>query len=282
MTSALALIDGRMPGSAVRIIDRIGSIAGENRNQNNYDQLYQVLGEIDVLQRVCALPWDNDAMFEYEPVVAAGGSNPEIIVASRGRVSAIEVKAPVLRHYRNNMRPGWQATARIYDPGNVEIATLPRDNPIKDALVSADRKFADLRTKRPDSVCILIIVWDELMNEPIASLVHPASGLFTPNTFDPEKRAFADIDAVLILPHARQLIEGPGNRRFVDGNATFAWVEFPFRPYILNPNSSRPDVVAELQEVFEADDQRGLLGAEYNAPDAVLWIDLNEERREQQ
>lgn len=273
LVTALGIIDVRMPEAAIRIIDRIGAIGGENRNQDDYDQLYQILAEVNVLLKICAFPWDQSAVFEYEPVIVGGGSNPEMVVTVNGRALAIEVKAPIVRHYRNNMPAGLQATARVYDPNSGAIAALPRDNPIKDALASADKKFADMRTQRQNVVSVLAIVWDAAMHEPISSLVHEASGLFTPNTFDPEKRVFADVDAVVILPHARQLIEGPGNRRFIDATGAFSWVEFPFRPYLLNPNSPRQDVTTELNEIFESRDQRGILGAEYAAVDGVLWID---------
>ena len=63
------------------------------------------------------------------------------------------------------------------------------------------------------------------MNEPIAALLNPASGLFTANTLDREKKTFAEVDAVVILPHAHQLVEGPGNRYFTDGDSTFCTPE---------------------------------------------------------
>ena len=271
LMTALSLIDQRMPGSASEIVERIGSLGGDNRNQGQYDQLYQILAEVQVLRQVCAFDWGDDAVFEYEASIAPHRRSPELIIACGGRTLAVEVKAPVIRDYRNEMGEGWQATARGFDPKVHDIVTLPRDNPIKDALESADRKFSTVRQEHPNVAGILVVIWDHLMNEPIAALLNPASGLFTANTFDREKRTFAEVDAVVILPHAHQLVEGPGNRYFTDGDSTFCWPEYPIKPYILNPNSGR-DPVSVLEGVFGAQDQRNLIGPEYNASDVVLWI----------
>lgn len=273
---ALTFIEGFLPGSAEQYVQRIISIGGRNRNQADYDQLCQVLAEIDVLQRTGVHSWPDGTTYEFEPSVTAGGANPEAVFRAPEYTLGIEVKAPRIREWRNAMGLGWQAVSRAIPRETLDYSTLPRDNAIKDAVISSDTKYRALRAKEPHILGVMVLVWDYLMNEPISALVNPASGLFTPNTFDVEKRTFPDLDAVLIVPHLGQLIEGPGNRNFVDARGTFHWPKFPVIPYVINPNSSRRDRVGEvLHAIFNAEDQRGLryIGAEYGESDVVLWVD---------
>lgn len=273
---ALTVIDDAMPGSARAYVDRIASIADEDRNQAHYDQLQQILSELDVLQYTVARPWPKDTEFFYEPAVVAGGVNPEAIVRTGSFDLGIEVKAPRIREWRNAMPLGVQAVGRAVPQGAIQYDTLPRDNPVKDAVAGADRKFRSLRAKYPDLLGVMVLVWDGFMNEPISALANPGSGLFTVNTFDPEKRTFTDLDAVLVLPHLSQHIEGPGNRNFQGVAGTFHWPRFPVLPYLINPASPRASRIgAVIEATYNAEDQRGLrlLGSEYGETDFVFWID---------
>jgi len=123
-------------------------------------------------------------------------------------------------------------------------ATLPRDNPVKDFLASANAKFAAFRQADPAFVGVLFIVWDDYVNEPIGALLNPASGLLTPNSFDRdengEPRAYQSVDAVVVLRHQVQLQEGMANRLPLDERWHFldfgAADRFPFNALVVNPH----------------------------------------------
>jgi len=235
------------------------------------------LAEIDVLHYQCCCPWPEGTTFEHEPRSAAGSPNPEALICAPELSLGIEVKSPNIRRHRNDLSAGWQAVSRALNPKKFEFTGLPRDNAVKDAIAGANEKFRSLRSTGRAFIGVLALVWDNMMHEPISAIINPASGLFTPNTFDPEKRTFDRVDAVVIVPHLHQLIEGPGNRKFIDGT-TFEWRtadEFPFRPYIVNPASLRGQQGARAAEgIFGAHDHCVLHGAEYSPADSILWIDI--------
>jgi hypothetical protein len=263
-----------VPGTAAEFVRRIATIASGNRNQADYDQLQQTLAEIHVLLRVVAHPWPSGTTIANAAAIGAGAPDVEALVRTEGLDLAVEVKSPRIREWRNKMGAGIEAVGRAMPLGTLEIDTYPKDNAVKDAVASADFKFHSLRVAHADLLGILVLVWDGLMYEPISALLNAASGLFTANTFDPEKRTFDDVDAVLIVPHLSDLIEGPGNRQFRFANGTFQWPCQPVPPFVINPRSPRSAKVAEvLRDVFCAEDQATLDGAHYSASDFVIWID---------
>ncbi len=271
---SLSQIDDAMPGSAAEFVRRIASIASGFKNQADYDQLQQTLAEIHVLVRLVGHRWPSGTTIANAAAVGARAPDVEALVRTPGLEVAVEVKSPRIREWRNKMGEGIEVVARTMPLGSVEIATYPKDNAVKDAVASSDVKFHSLRAAHPDLLGILVLVWDGLMYEPISALLNPGSGLFTPNTFDPKKRTFDDVDAVLIVPHLSGLIAGPGNRDFRFADGTFQWPCKPVPPFVINPRSQRAAKVAEvLRDVFCAEDQATLDGPHYSASDLVIWID---------
>jgi hypothetical protein len=54
--------------------------------------------------------------------------------------------------------------------------TLPRDNPVKDFLVSADAKFEHFKETDANFIGVLVIIWDDFIYEPISSLISESAG----------------------------------------------------------------------------------------------------------
>jgi hypothetical protein len=81
-------------------------------------------------------------------------------------VYGIEVKAPALQtHIKTRHANSMQVPARLFTPEMLaalrrpdEAMTLPRDNPVKDFLRSANTKFAAFKDEVEDFVGILVIV----------------------------------------------------------------------------------------------------------------------------
>lgn len=138
-----------------------------------------------VVERILvSMDWPPEAVFTYEPE-SKSGRRPELSVEVSESRYLFEVKAPsLLEHIRNRSMPNIQIPAHgVFQPDRLERVTgngsivLPRDNPIKDFLISAEEKFTDF--DRVSGCNILVIVWDYFIYEPLSALVHPLSGLLT-------------------------------------------------------------------------------------------------------
>jgi hypothetical protein len=194
-----------------------------------------------------------------------------------------------LEHARLRSSRPVQAGGRIFTPeqfqeiaGGKEKLTLPRDNPVKDFLISADEKFAAFDVEDPDFYGLLAIVWDDFIFEPITALLHPNSGLLTESSFardvDGEPLKFPHVDAVLLVSHLqwlkRALGEGPPKVPFAMTGHAFRWNFDAGRPVAVvgNPHArGLPEWVAELLDVRPLEE---IPGAEYQPSDFVRWIDM--------
>lgn len=82
---------------------------------------------------------------------------------------------------------------------------LPRDNPIKDFLISANEKFRIFKQSNAAFLSTLVIVWDDFIYEPISAISPPQAGLFTENSFakddDGNPLKFEYVDCVIITRH---------------------------------------------------------------------------------
>jgi hypothetical protein len=175
----LVLGDYASTGYAERAIDRIAEIP--RITDAAREALYQIVGEVYCAAGAVEIADQHGGVpvFVNEPYAASGLKNPEFEFQYQGTRYAVEVKTPGwIRHRRQRSTNPIQINTRL--PGQVfseEPRTLPRDNPVKDFLISADRKFAAYRERRPEPFRILSIVWDEFVNEPIAALTSPVCGL---------------------------------------------------------------------------------------------------------
>jgi len=181
LVGVLARIDTVTPGYCVEMLHRLAGVSGTG--EDPYEAILQILAEIYVTGGALAAAdvESGRPCFAHEPG-AARGKNPECEVRIAGQWCAIEVKMPKLIKHRNN-RPAnpWQLTARL-DEVREQLEgpqTLPRDNPVKDFLISADAKFRGYEHHRADALRLLVILWDDFCNEPIAALLNPNAGLLT-------------------------------------------------------------------------------------------------------
>ena len=279
--------DTAMPGYAKRVVDLMAAASGREKNERerDYEQLLQLLAELLVVRQVVTFEWSFPVSFHSEPRAAGSKRNPEITVAGPQFHLGVEVKAPaLLEHQRKRAQNETQIPARAFTPERLKIVTqgkeftLPRDNPVKDFLISADAKFAAFKRADPNFIGLLVIVWDDHVYEPISSLIHDDAGLFTDNSFardaNGEPLRFSNVDGVVVIRHLHQFVNIAGDRGPVDG-AQHALDygragEFPWKVFIENPQGHAvPEVVLEC---FQALPPSPVLGAEYSPKDLVWWF----------
>jgi hypothetical protein len=278
---ALLACDAAMPGFAEEMISRLETIGGRDRDPDDYEQIRQWLGELVVVHHFVTYAWPVPVTFQHEPVAPGSRQNPEMTVDADTFRLGIEVKTPDLRVMEATRHSSdWQLLARM--PGGAAAmpgtVTLPRDNPVKDFLTSADSKFAGFRAADPSFRSVLVIVWDDFVNEPLSALLSPASGLLTPNSFDrlPDggRRTYPNVDAVVLLRHQHQFVQGMANRLPVDDRDHVLDHGQPgrFPPNALVHCPDGQPLGALLTDAMHAAPVSGLLGAEYTPAESVMWI----------
>lgn len=212
--SALLDCDEVMPGYARRTLGALAAPHGRDRHKPDYEQIMQRLAEVLVVRRAVCAAWPSPATFADEPTSSQSAKNPEVsLTFTDGVTLGLEVKSPaLLSHQEQRSRNAWQLPSRALpkemgsalgdDPARV---TMPRDNPIKDFLVSADTKFAGFKAANSSFVGVLVIVWDDFDFEPWTALLHPQSGLLTTNSFavdnDGQPLAFTNVDGIIVTGH---------------------------------------------------------------------------------
>jgi len=157
---------------------------------------------------------------------------------------------------------------------------LPRDNTVKDCLISADQKFQHFKEDDKQYYGILVIVWDTMVFEMLQPLVNVASGLFTPNNYvrnsDGSTNIFPNVDEVIIVPHRSNITNAAGDwdlhPGFSDAFDYGRENQYPFKIFVKNPNGQSPP--PDVEKCFYAVDYDAPLGAEYQRLDWVQWIDL--------
>ena len=284
LVAVLARVDTAAPGYCAAMLDRIAAVPGTG--QGPYEAILQILSEIYVTGGALAAA-DVEA---GEPCIVhepgdAGEKNPECEVKIAGRWCAIEVKTPQLINHRNSRGSvPWQLNTRMaalresLKGGQI----LPRDNPVKDFLISADAKFTAYERYRPGAFRLLIIVWDDFCNEPIAALLNECAGLLTPNSFHKDAAGivvtYPYIDGIIVVRHQHQLLNSTRCQPLVDGlSDAFGYHHkgFPPKAFIAVPGGRvvPQDIILALNAVPIAE----CIGAEYMGGDAVMWIGGDQE-----
>jgi len=224
---ALLNINDVMDGYAFRAIDTMASLHGIEKHPPHYDQLTQFLAEIFVINHL-AIEFPN-AKFSDEPTIGESKKNPEVTIETDSFTLGVEVKSPKLREHEEKRNsnpiqiPGRMGIAAdlIENAGGADNVTLPRDNPVKDFLISADGKFAEFKKHVTPFYSVLVIVWDDFIYEPITSLVAEHSGLLTDNSFakdeDGNPLQFNNINAVITIRQLHQFRRAAGNQPVIDG-----------------------------------------------------------------
>lgn len=277
-----------LPGFAKTMSDNVASICGLERHEPHYEQLLQRLAELHVIRQVLTYRWPEGVKFTWEPTTGATKKNPEISIETFPLTVGVEVKSPSLfKHINQRGANRTQIVARNFDRQTVmnltdpdEQITMPRDNPVKDFLVSANDKFAAFKDGNDYFFGVLVVVWDDFIYEPISALVHPASGLLTDNSFAMDERGrpmrFPHVDGVIVVPHVHQLLRATRDEPLLD-NCQDAFDygrpnQIPFKAMYFNPyGSGIPDM---LLDCLQASIPEPTWGAEYQPKDIVWWMPI--------
>ena len=228
-----------------------------------------MLAELLVVSHVLGLSWEGATTFESEPSVEKRGKNPEILVRNERITLAVEVKAPALfSHQENRAANPEQIAARFASQDQIkalladpEKATFPRDNPVKDFLVSAESKFEQFQEEK-NFVGVLVIVWDDFIYEPLSSLLHPGSGLLTESSFykDAEGNSvvFPSVGAVVVIRQLHQIVRACRDEQLADGLESPLQYGIPhgFPPKVLVANGASNQDLGQLSRLPKVLSQR--------------------------
>lgn len=282
---ACADCEKHVPRLGSQFIQDIASIAGKEKHEPHYDQLLQKLCEILVLRQLLSLEWEPGTTFQHEPAVSASGKRPELRVITPNRKFLFEVKAPsLLAHLRVRNSNPMQTPGRVFDRKHIEglaagaSVTLPRDNPIKDFLIDADKKFAQFKEQQ-DETSILIIVWDDFIYEPITVLTHKHCGLLTSNSYLLDDvgnpLSFKYIDAVVLVRHMTYLFRATGDYPLEERSHALDFGNDQSLPNVIIPLADLehiPDIIRSglrAQPLGSACLQHV---ADYKPKDIILWV----------
>jgi hypothetical protein len=279
---SLLLCDEVMPGIATEMLDRMARIGGREKNMADYQQLLQWLSELLVIHHLVLWDWNEDVTFLHEPKVPGGRKNPEVIVESKSFRLGIEVKCPVLSPLQSDRSSaGVQLLTRLPREltSGLGRTILPRDNPLKDYLISSQQKFEGFHKADPDFHGVLFVVWDDFINEPISALLSPPSGLFTEGSFhrteDDRPHPYPAVDAVVLLRHQYQFQIAAAGHPPVDDRYHMldygSGYRVPFNALIVNPRADRK-LPASVVEALQARPPSPQMGAEYIPSEVVFWV----------
>lgn len=278
-----ASLERVLPGLGKQLIDAIASLRNREKHKPDYESMLQVFAEMLVIDQVFKLNWQGEVEFSYEPA-GRSGKRPELLVSCDDQQFLFEVKAPsLLSHMEMRQAREWQVPGRVLPLEGIqtlargEPITLPRDNPVKDFLVSAEEKFTDF--EQADGANILVIVWDDFIYEPITSLVNERTGLLMEGSYfrDDKDNAieFPHVDGVIVIRHLSYFYEGLGDRPLPDRAGPFDFGGAGSLPNVAFPTRWGRDVPAFIYNGLRAIDYRdeGLqMFADYRPQDVVMWI----------
>lgn len=280
-----ANIDRHTDGIGEKLFREMLNIGGIEKNESHYEQLLQKLSEILVIERIVTFSWPSETSFDHEPEAFSKGPRPELLVTFPDGRLVVEVKTPsILNHIRQRSTNSTQLPYRGLMP--LETAkshhgagglTLPRDYPVRDFLVDADRKFAGFRDGKTAS--LLVIVWDDFIYEPISTLTNQGSGLLTSNSFERDSngqaRTYANIDSIVAVRHLHYFIYGSRENILVDRTHAMDFGEgrsLPNVSFNVSNAFSVPEGLLERLRAVPNDDPGLKLFAEYNPQDIVFWL----------
>lgn len=278
------LCDEKIPGFACKMVDDIAALSGNEKFEPHYEQLLQRLAELLIIRQVATFDWGTDFAIDYEPTAGSSKKNPEIVVKTKDYQVGVEVKAPSLfSHIRVRKSTDIQIVSRSPYSKAFQVgktATMPRDNPIKDFLISANNKFEQFKIENPVFTSLLVIVWDDHIYEPISSLTHPVAGLFTPNSFAKDSNnqpiEFNNLDGVIIVRHLHQLLSSSRDEILIDGRKhPFDYGDDgQFPPKVIIPTPKGQTISPVILDCFQAKPIDPTMGAEYVPTDFVRWLHM--------
>jgi hypothetical protein len=289
LLDALRDIDRRAPAVGTRLITALATIRYVPTREDaaawraGFEQLLQTLAEVRVVRALCVAPWPDGVVFACEPLNPVTGRRPELSIETDDRILLIEVKCPALiDHQDRRAQAEFHLPARgvagegLRRDGQGARLVLPRDNVVKDFLVSAQEKFRGFSPDKPLHG-VLVIVWDGHLYEPISSLRHPEAGLFTPNSFardaDGNRVDFEAVDGVVVMEGLNQL--GPATQEREPDPGKDPFVVGPLDlPAAWCANRAGLGLDPRLAATLAAQPVEALAHiAEYRPQDVIFWID---------
>jgi len=286
IVTVISEIENNLPGFADDAIKALTSISGKEKYVPHYEQLLQLLAEFHVIRQIVSHEWPEFQSFEYEPATSNSRKNPEISVKYNDFEVGIEVKSPsLITHINQRSTNPTQIVGRVFDkeaikelPDADEGVTLPRDNPLKDFLVSSNGKFQSFKEERDNFYGVLVVVWDDFIYEPVSALLHSHGGLFTDGSFFKDSEGspvkFPYIDSVIVIRHLHQLMRASRDEPLIDNcNDPFDYGAdgaFPQKALVMNPISrGMPDDIVKALQAYTPTHE---LGTEYTPKDIVWWL----------
>lgn len=276
------LVEQKIFGYAKRFIDKLASI--QQKTIEHYDQLLQHIAELIVVGHL-ATKLTSEWIFEEEPTADGSKKNPEISISNADLTILVEVKSPRYHEYqKKRVETGVQIPTRIGKDFKDIIenvfgtnAALPRDNIVKDFLISADEKFKYFKQVDKNVLSVLVIVWDDFIYEPISALKNDFTGLITEKSYykkDGEVVHFTNIDNIVLLRNMTQVKRATVDIPVTDG------LKHPLDygekgkalPKSLLTVNTHPEQNI-LFDIFECEKQKDLeIFAEYKPQDTIMWF----------
>jgi len=278
--------NARIPEFGKGFINELSAISGREKWDPHWEQLNQKLSELLIIRQVVTYEWPPETTYIWEKEIAGGGEKPELIIQTEKMTFGIEVKAPaIFKHHRHRAGNPIQAISRTFQKDSLnrltvsgDAVTLPRDNPVKDFLVSANSKFEPFKKMgSPSFIGVLVIVWDDFINEPLSALIHPDSGLLTAKSFAKNSNnlplLFPFVDGIVLVRHLHQFIKASRDELLSDGCIHALYYgrpnKFPYKAFIKNPTGE--EVSNVILECLQALPPKAEMGAEYVPMDLVVW-----------
>lgn len=283
LANLCARAERQLPNLGVRYIKELAALGGAERNEHHYEQILQLFAEVLVINQILKMPWSGETSFMFEPA-GTNGLRPDFCVVDRNGAYNFEVKAPsLLSHQRKRASAGAQIPIRTERELTAFLRQthsnilLPRDNPIKDFLISAESKFSGF--PRQSGANILVIVWDDFIYEPVGSLTSENAGLLTRNSFyrsGTDAVFFESIDAVFCFRHMNVFQEGLAERPLPDGRTNmFDLSRNPHTPNVFVPTpwgNTCPQFIIDGFGALRHDDERLQSSAEYRNPEYIFYV----------
>jgi len=279
-------IDQAIPGFSEKFAEKLASYSGREGYLPHYEQIIQLLSELYVIGHLVSIPFE-EPRFEIEPTIGGSKKNPEIGIKLANKEILVEVKCrEFIGHHNNRGNAAIEIPSRqdgMVDFANgikkaSEILVLPRDNVVKDFLISADEKFASFKVNNPDAITLLVIIWDDFIYEPISALLNDASGLLTDKSFYKNgggAQKFSNIDAVLIVRQSHHIVRATRDELPVDGlKHPLDWGRLgQVLPKALVSVNSSEELNGYLCDILQAQDIRELqYAADYRPQQLVFRV----------
>lgn len=281
LVDAILDIDNKINGYAISVVHKIASISGREKYRPHYEQLLQICSEIYVISQAARYFSDSSYVFRYEPT-SISLKNPKIIIESPAFRLGLEVKQPsLLDHMEKRSHNMLQLPHRLdIKPEDIDAGiTLPRDNCVKDFLISSDDKFKGFKELDSNFTSILFIVWDDYIFEPISALLGEPSGLLQDTSFavDPlgNRLTFCNVDAIILDRQMIQFILATRTEPLLYGKShamEYGTVDkFPYK--VIIPNPVGKPIINDIRNCFQVRDINDIeLGAEYIPSDGITWF----------